>query len=560
MRLKTVVRSIMGVFWALELSTIVFGLNIQINHAIELLYGFGPQKVLAWINSPEGLWFSQNLSVHLEGKVAKGFYLSGDIGGNSISNLVLHYTPEDLSFGTVRTVSYGTNEFSIVGFSSPIFSFGQLRGSIKRTIFKIEDPSMPIILGPIAYQSVQIYLNGIPIPLSECTINYNKGEIFVPNLVRGDVVTVEYQSVTTPSSSYVTTLRDKEKTKDYILETSIFAIFDLMPEKRTPQEFPAPTNQFFAFAKLLNIMPSFSLSTYINMDNFPSFKIEATSRFSIDGTKFVANAGYNTKGFRKPLGVAMNEGGSLSISAQNSYGDVKIESNGEALQVSVDASKTKATFYIGKNPNIALKFSSNTFRFGLSAGSSEVESTEKISSGDISLSFDQHFGKKFEMKSKLSVSTPITLEASFNSKEIGLKISKSFGLLQTTLNWQKDNSGKEEMNLNIGNQWLWSEIPISVDFSLYTSPSTLTTTLNANADTNFGKISLSIGNSPFVNLTLAKDFGETKYSLETKFDEKGVAFNTSVTGKLWGLNVSGGFTVAMVDGQIGGKISLKVGE
>ena len=560
MRPKTVVRSVMGVFWVLELSTIVFGLNVQIDHGVEFSYGFGSPTVLAWMNSLKGLWFSQSLSVHLEGKVANGLYISSDIGSNSVGNLVLHYAPEDLSFGTVRTVLYGTNELAIVGFSSPNFSFGQLRGYIKRAIFKIVDPSMPIIVGPIAYQSLQIYLNGIPIPVSECTIDYDKGEIFVPNLIRGDVVTVEYQSTTAPSNSYVTTLRAKERTKDYIFETSAFAMFSSMSKSQASQEFLAPTSQFFTFTKLSTIMPFFSLSTYINMDGFPSFKVKAESNFSNGGTKFVASAGYNTKGFRKPMGVAMNEGGDLSILIRNSYGGVKLESNEEALQISIDASRMKTKFYVGKDPNFAFKFSSDTFHLGLSAGSSGVESIEEFSSGDISFHFDQHFGKEFEMESKLNISTPITLEASFNSKEFGLKISKSFGPLQTALNWKKDDFGGEETNLNIKNQWLWRETPIWTDFNLHTASSTLTAILNANVDTDLGEVSLSIGNSPFVNLNFTRDFGETKYSLETKLDEKGAALSASVTGKLWNLNASGGLTIAMVNGQVGGKIDLKLGE
>ncbi len=543
-KLKTVAKSVLGAFWVLEFSTMIFGLSMQIDHTISLSYGFGSSTALASINTSKGLTVSQDLNLSLSGEVSNVFFVSGNIGENSISNLVIQYLPNNLSFGTVQTVSYGTKAFSIVGLSTPNFSAGQLRGSVKQGIFKIQDPNTPIVLGPIAYQSLQIYVNGMQIPLNECVVNYLTGEVFIPNLVRGDVVTVMYQSMNSPSHTYVATLRGKVKNKNYALETSIFAAF------------ATPTNQFFAFTKLSNILPSLSISTYINVDKIPSFKVEGTYIFPLEGGQITVNGDYNTKGFRTPMGVALNEGGDISILAQNSYGSLKFESNEQAFQVSVKTPKNQTTFYVGRNPNFSFNFSSDPIDLNLTAGSSETVAAENVSNENFSLNLTQSFGKIFEMSSMLNISTPITLEASFNSKNIGLKISKSLGPFYAGFSMSKDGSATVETSLSIKNQWLFKKIPISVGLCLQNSPPKLTSTLNTTIDATFGNISLSLGSSPSVNLTVTKYLGKTQYSLQAILEKSSTILDLSLSKNIGTMNANLGFTIAMVNDQIGGKIHL----
>ena len=195
MKPKTGARLLVEAFLIFELFTISLGLNVQIDQSIDLSYGFGSSLILARLGIPNGIFFDQNMAFRVFGYVTKDLYLSGDLGKQSIDSLILHYTPLDLRFGTVQIKGSGFSPIAAIGMSSKNVSFGKVRGTLKHVVFVVKDPTESFLLGPVAYQSVHVYVNGSLMSSNRYELNYDNGEIFIFDLLYGDIVTIEYQSL-----------------------------------------------------------------------------------------------------------------------------------------------------------------------------------------------------------------------------------------------------------------------------------------------------------------------------------------------------------------------------
>ncbi len=557
MKPKTAIKFLVEAFLILEFFTLSLGLNIQIDQSIDASYGFGSTAILTYMGIPNGIFLQQSMAYKVFGYVTKDLYLYGELGVQSVDTLVLRYTPLDLRFGTVQVKGLGFSPIAVIGMSSKNISFGKVQGSLKRTVFVVKDPYQPFLLGPIAYQSVYIYVNGRLIPSNQYEIDYGNGKIFIFNLIYADIVTIEYQSMNEPSPYYVLTAARTEKLENYSLEESALTIFS------------TPANQYFLCSKIAdgNDDQNFSLVGYLNIDSTASFKVEAIKRFSLFNSQCSLEAYLVTKGFRQPMGIAENENVGFSIFNKNSYGKVSFSSNLNGLNFSLEASKTHFEVQVGKDPNLVMKFSNGSSYLGLNFGSGGIQSVQSFQDGPFSLKLHQHFedGGK-ELEAQINVSTPITFEASVSNSSIGWRISRTFGKFNTEIDWEKESTQTcEKITATLSDTSMFAFSPLTWTADFQTGQSTSLLYLSANLDSPFGEINL-FGSVEAIHellirslsMNYSNEFGGTSCSIALRYESDITKFSANVNRKVFDWNMEMGISMGISNSKFGGALRVKV--
>ncbi len=550
MKPKTGTKLLVEAFLILELFTFSLAFNIQINQSIDLSYGFGAPAILAYLGIPSGIFFDQNMAFRVSGYMTKDLYLFGDLGEQSVDSLILHYIPAGLYLGTVQVKGSGFSPIAVIGVSSKNISFGKVRGTLKHVVFVVKDPTESFLLGPVAYQSVHVYVNGSSVPSNRYELNYDNGEIFISNLLYGDIVTIEYQSMNESSPYYVLAATKSEKVKNYSLKESVLTVLS------------TPANQYFLHSEIVdgNSNGNFSVSGYLNIDSTASLRLEATKKLSLSNFQFSLGAHLVTKGFRWPMGVAQNEDAGLSFFGQNSYGKVGFNSNLNGLSFSLEASKTNLIFQVGKDPNFVMKFSNGSSYFGLSLGSGGVQSVQSFQDGPFSLKFHQHFeNENNEWGTQISVSTPITFEASINTSSVGWRVSKSCGNFKAAVDWEKTSKqSHEKIKATLSDTSMFAFSTLSWATGFQTDQSTSLFYLNANLNSPFGEINLHSDSLPTLSLNYSNEFEGTRYSIGMEYENDVLKLDADAGKKISNWNVKMGISMGIANSEFGGAFKINV--
>ncbi len=558
MKPKTGIKLLVEAFLILELFTFSLAFNIQINQSFDLSYGFGTPAILAYLGIPSGIFFDQNMAFRVSGYMTKDLYLFGDLGEQSVDSLVLHYIPVDLYLGTVQVKGSGFSPIAVIGVSSKNISLGKVRGTLKHVVFVVKDPTESFLLGPVAYQSVHVYVNGSLVPSNQCRINYNDGEIFVSNLLYGDIVTIEYQSMNESSPYYVLAVTKSYKIKNYSLKESVLTVFS------------TPVNQYFLHSEIVDgdSNGNLSVSGYLNIDSTASLRLEATKKLSLSNFQFSLGAYLVTKGFRWPMGVAQSEDAGLSFFGQNSYGKVGFNSNLNGLSFSLKASKTNLILQVGKDPNLVMKFSNGNSYLGLNFGSGGIQSTQSFQDGPFSLKFHQHFeNENNEWGTQISVSTPITFEASINTSSVGWRISKSCGNFKAAVDWEKaSKQSHEKIKATLSDMSMFDFSTLSWTTGFQTEQSTSLLYLNANLNSPFGEINLlgSVGGAIHelslhsLSMNYSNEFEGARYSIGMEYEKNVLKLDANVSKKISNWSVEMGISMGIANSEFGGALKVNV--
>ncbi len=540
----TVTRLILILFLAFDLFTSGYALNIQTDQSFALSYGFGSPGALLLLQNSQGLSFTQSIGAMVFGKVTDELYMSAMVDEQSVGYLTLTYIPSDFKFGSVQTLGPDLPTFSIFGFSSPNLSIGQLLGNVVRDVFVLSVVNPTVYLGSIMYGSVKVYVDGKLIPQGEYTVDYDNGTITFSNFFTTELVTVEYQSATGGYSSYIGTLKSQEKIGGFSVKTYACTVV------------ASPNNQYFLKAIAVPQNSDSSLSFALNFDESPSVKVEGKSIFPFDGGKVSSSFSYTSVGFRDPLGIIQTEGVGGSLGFENVYGRIAAKLDSNELLLSVDSSSQSMEFKVGKAPNLGIDYTSKNLRLGFTADSSGVRTFESLCTDDLSLRSEQNllsktFGVAFDL------ATPVTLDASIDSGEIGVALSKSFFPYTVSASMTGIFSAPYGV-LNVGftKQSLW-------DGSILVGGANLSISTNSTFVAS-GSLELNLPDSDVLSLTLNTNpglelsFSNYNYTLDAKFDGCDTILTGSAAFEMWNLNFEGDLSVALVDSQLGGTFGVKV--
>ncbi len=513
-----------------------FSLTIQINQSFNTSFSFGSEKILEDLSLPNDFFIAQNMAVRLWGNVNSNFYVYGELQNTNVDTFMVEYLPWNMQIGTVQLNVAGTFPFSIVGISSPNFSFGQLRGYRKILNFTVECPNQIFTIGSVAFGSVNVYLNGVLLSSSEYNLNYKDGILSVPSAVPSDVVSVEYQSLTNACPLYALNFN-----KAFALSKERFEL------GAAAFSSSATNTQLFIFSKVKS--GKIALSSWLNVEKNLSFKVKFSRKFHFLGTNNVLDFYYNSQNFRKPMGIPQQTNLGFDLSCANNFGKMKMSSDLNEMNVSFKQNDSNLFLKVGKNDNLIFRASNKNVRAGLNLKKGVFTTFEEIKMGNVSAYFFQdNFLKKYI--ATFSLSNPISFEASISSSSVGLKLSKDFGLIGFSSSFQKNVDATDEtfnfkVNGNFGNS-KWKA-------NFQSKPEKKSFAISSQIPIFNYELNVSVASSGVSFAFNGKDF-----SIETNLEKDGVKIHGSFTAAIGQWQDGVYLTIAAQDGKMAGAISFKL--
>ncbi|BBJ28486.1 DUF2460 domain-containing protein [Athalassotoga saccharophila] len=508
-----VVKLILALF--LALSCVALGVRIQVNGNLDFSYGFGYYT---------GLTFSQQFQFLVNGEIENGLYISSSIGTDT-KWLTLYYVPLDLQIGNAIPSIYGNN-LPIFGIKSPYFSFGQLIGKTMIVDVTVSPVNPSVTLTPMVYGSLSIYLNGYPLDPSRYSVDYTTGTIYFLDLSFPQTFTVEYQSALENSGAYLFLTKIGSTYDGY----SINGI--------ASTTFSTPSNQFFASVEAIG---NERIRASLNFDTIPSFQIEFGKKFSNSNL----DLRYTSEGFRYPMGIAQSPGIGMTLNGK----DLSFSFDKKSMSISTFSSLVDTSFELS-DQGFEFYIKHKDFSGNISIFASNVTTYESFSNDIFSVMMGQNLSN-FTNWSVIQISTPVTIQASVNSRGFGLSISKSKGPSCTSVYL---SNFQNSLSMGFNSTFMIYNSILSGGLSLYSSSAS--STLNANLE--FPVLSGTAGINLTTSPSIGFSFSNNLLEFNGQISNGGWSTGTSLFWNFGSLTLNGNLQLQNLCDKIGGAISLNV--